>query len=320
MNMTREEVESKHKKALKALDGERRAAVKKAKALKGKKGKEALAAVEEEYDGKQKALQATLEQELAGLSLDGDEGVAESNASPDNNGEGGKGTPTEATTTTTTTITATNGDGDGDDDAAARERKLAKARKKREKQREREAEKERQIAEETANAGPSMRDVELDQLQNILTPLSLAISPVPADGHCMYRSIAAQLSLLSPEEGEQGYNTIREVCANTLRAHEDEFSPFCEYDDEVTNFDQYVDKVRDSAEWGGHLELRALRIALDRPILIYSVSNGREPLEIHSESETSDKSDTDKKEPIRLSYHLHYYALGEHYNQVVKLA
>ena len=83
---------------------------------------------------------------------------------------------------------------------------------------------------------------------------------------------------------------------------------------------QYVDKVRDSAEWGGHLELRALRIALERPILIYSVQNGTEPLEIHNENETPDKTEADKKEPIRLSYHLHYYALGEHYNQVVKLA
>lgn len=26
----------------------------------------------------------------------------------------------------------------------------------------------------------------------------------------------------------------------------------------------------------------------------------------------------DDDDPIRLSYHLHYYALGEHYNQVVK--
>ena len=205
--MTREEIESKHKKALKALDGERRAAVKKAKALKGKKGKEALAAVEEEYDGKQKALQATLEHELAALSLGGDEGVAESNAGPDGSVEGGIGSPSEAATIATTATTASNGD--GDDDAAARERKLAKARKKREKQREREAEKERQIAEETANAGPSMRDVELDQLENILTPLSLAISPVQADGHCMYRSIAAQLSLLAPEQGKQDYNAIR---------------------------------------------------------------------------------------------------------------
>jgi hypothetical protein len=37
-----EEIQSRHKKELKALDGEKRSAIKKAKALKGKKGKDAL--------------------------------------------------------------------------------------------------------------------------------------------------------------------------------------------------------------------------------------------------------------------------------------
>ena len=40
--MSREEMESRHKKELKSLEGEKRAALKKAKALKGKKGKEAI--------------------------------------------------------------------------------------------------------------------------------------------------------------------------------------------------------------------------------------------------------------------------------------
>jgi hypothetical protein len=40
--MSKEEVESRHKKELKAFDGEKRAALKKTKALKGKKGKEAI--------------------------------------------------------------------------------------------------------------------------------------------------------------------------------------------------------------------------------------------------------------------------------------
>jgi hypothetical protein len=40
--MSKEEVEGRHKKELKAFDGEKRAALKKAKALKGKKGKEAV--------------------------------------------------------------------------------------------------------------------------------------------------------------------------------------------------------------------------------------------------------------------------------------
>lgn len=39
-----EEIESRHRKELKALDGEKRAALKKAKGTKGKKAKEVLAA------------------------------------------------------------------------------------------------------------------------------------------------------------------------------------------------------------------------------------------------------------------------------------
>ncbi len=100
------------------------------------------------------------------------------------------------------------------------------------------------------------------------------------------------------------------LCAHTLKANEDEFAPFCEYTDDITNFDQYVNVVRDSAEWGGHLELRALGMGLDRPIHIYSVQSGKDPLAIHDDG-------TGNKDPILLSYHLHYYALGEHYNQVV---
>lgn len=109
---------------------------------------------------------------------------------------------------------------------------------------------------------------------------------------------------------------IGALCADTLKANEDDFAPFCEYTDDVTNFDQYVNVVRDTAEWGGHLELRALGMALDRPIHIYSVQSGKDPLTIHDDDTARGASDGNK-DPILLSYHLHYYALGEHYNQVV---
>ena len=104
------------------------------------------------------------------------------------------------------------------------------------------------------------------------------------------------------------------LCADALLKHEDEFAPFCEYADGISTFDEYLSKVRNSAEWGGHLELRALGVALNRPIYVYSVQSGAKPLAIHEDSEGV-KTD---EEPILLSYHLHYYALGEHYNQVIK--
>jgi hypothetical protein len=43
-DLTRENVEARHRKELKALEGERRAALKKAKATKGKKAKDEVVA------------------------------------------------------------------------------------------------------------------------------------------------------------------------------------------------------------------------------------------------------------------------------------
>jgi OTU domain-containing protein 6 len=114
---------------------------------------------------------------------------------------------------------------------------------------------------------------------------------------------------------------IGSLCADTLAAHPDDFSPFCEFpeDDDDTDstnmgkYEQYVSKVRLSSEWGGHLELRALAMALERSILVYQ-SNSPDPLEI-----VGGGVPTPANEPIRLSYHKHYYALGEHYNQVVPM-
>lgn len=105
-------------------------------------------------------------------------------------------------------------------------------------------------------------------------------------------------------------SSIGGICADTLRDNEAEFSPFCELTDEVSSFNAYVNQVRNSAEWGGHLELRALSLALDRPIYVYSVQAGNSPLKIDGSLGTD-------KDPIILSYHLHYYALGEHYNHIV---
>jgi OTU domain-containing protein 6 len=110
-------------------------------------------------------------------------------------------------------------------------------------------------------------------------------------------------------------------CAQVLEAHEHDFSPFCELSDSVPDYETYVDRVRSSADWGGHLELRALSIALKRPVVVYSAQSP-EPLRIEEqqregESEFSSSGDDDNDDPIRLSYHRSYYALGEHYNQVV---
>jgi len=290
--MSKEDIEFSHKKALKSLEGENRAALKKAKGMKGKKGKEALSAVGEDFSAKLKALEGSYQESLAALAVESLE------------------ISTDSPTASEKTSSSSNDDEDKskvvDEEAAARERKLAKAKKKRGRQKEKESRVLQQVEEENATAGPGLRKIELEQIQAVLTPQKLKVSEVKADGHCLYRAVAAQTG--------ENYMAIRSFCADTLLKHQDEFSPFCEYTDDVSTFEQYLSKVRNSAEWGGHLELRALGIALNRPIYVYSVQNGAKPLAIHEDS-VGEKTD---KEPIVLSYHLHYYALGEHYNQVIK--
>lgn len=233
---THEEIQSAHKKALKSLDGEKRAAIKKAKALKGKKGKDALAALEDDFATKLKTLESNLEKDLAALEMvdtdqKGDDGGHDNNG--ENSGQSeAKADDSEPVSETAAPLQVF------DEEAVARERKLAKSRKKRENQRKKEAEMEQKIAEETANAGPSMRDIELGQIQAVLSPLNLAISEVKADGHCLYRSVAAQLTTIAPDSNQLDYSNIRALCADTLQAHQEEFAPFCEYDGQITNFDQ----------------------------------------------------------------------------------
>jgi OTU domain-containing protein 6 len=186
-----------------------------------------------------------------------------------------------------------------DNDEAERLRKQERARRKRETKKDKERQRQEELEREAAEAGPSMRQIELEALETKLKPLSMKIKEIPSDGNCLYRAVAVQC--------DSDYLKIREICANILIDNQDEYAPFCEYSDDITSFEQYVERVRSSSDWGGHLELRALAEGLKRPIIVYSATQPKLVL-----------GDEDADNPILLSYHLHYYSLGEHYNQVMK--
>lgn len=175
--MSKEELELSYKKALKSLEGEKRSAIKKAKGIKGKKGKEALALVELDFADKLKALEASNQENVVVLDVES-MNISEVSANIEN----------ASTTIDYENIPAVV----VDEETAARERKIAKSKKKKDRQKEKEAEIQKQIEEENANAGPGLRKIELEQIQQVLTPLNLKVSEVDADGHCLYRAIAAQ--------------------------------------------------------------------------------------------------------------------------------
>ena len=61
-----------------------------------------------------------------------------------------------------------------------------------------------------------------------------------------------------------------------------------------------------TAEWGGQIELRALAVCLERQIHIYDASTG---VLVMGEQ-------FDAFNALKVTYHRHYYSLGEHYNSV----
>ena len=105
-----------------------------------------------------------------------------------------------------------------------------------------------------------------ERLAMQLAPLSLKIKDIQPDGHCLYRALADQcmqnLSDLDADLAKEvatwepgaGHTQMRKICARFMKQHADDFAPFVDTDD----FGAYIDKIENTAEWGGDVELTAL--------------------------------------------------------------
>ena len=197
--------------------------------------------------------------------------------------------------------------------------KIEKAKRKKEKKQEKEKEKEHLKAEIKASAGPSLRQVELTSLNSILAKDGLKVKEIISDGHCLYRAIADQLSFVQQQgEAETNgmastlkFNDLRLIAANYLRENSDEFAPFVGFSSGSTEYERYCQSVESvsSAEWGGQVEIRVLANCLQKQIHIY---DNQCPVIMMGEEFVGT--------PLKLTYHRHYFALGEHYNSVQLLA
>ena len=137
---------------------------------------------------------------------------------------------------------------------------------------------------------------------------------------------------------ENCYDKIRNICADVLMgSNRAEYEPFAEcgegysaagggenehHGNHPATFEEYVRNVRSTSTWGGQLELRALSEGLKCPIVVFSAEGpplkmGAEYSQVEAEGGSDDVEGWDKNKALLLSYHRHYYALGEHYNSVV---
>ena len=299
--------ESKTKKEIKTFESDKRIALKKIKGTsgKGKKGKEAMAKAEEEWGAKHKILLEKHAEQISEL-----EGASASA------GADGTGTSTSQATEEETKL---NVEGDNAEEKppqlTAKEKALAKKMRKRQNALAKQKAREEEIANEMANA-PNPRQMEIDAIMELyLNKDNLVIEEVAADGNCLYRAIAKQMEYVDGDGSGSGmdrdYVEMRKICSEEFLNKREEYEPFADLEEmKVTSFEEYVEKVRESSEWGGHLELKALAHSLKKTIVVYSTEGA---LEIKGESSDGDSDENF----LRLSFHRNYYTLGEHYNSVV---
>ncbi|KAK9769532.1 hypothetical protein AB5N19_08918 [Seiridium cardinale] len=207
----------------------------------------------------------------------------------------------------------------GDDTRnAAEKQEQAPDGKKRNRQQERMARRRAEqeaaaaAAEEEANNMTDHRAIEKTYLLKEFKANKLVEKEIQPDGHCLFSAVADQLSQQNiPLEGEAGqppYKVVRRKATDYMQKHKDDFAPFLEDD-----FEDYVKKIRDTAEWGGQLELKALADVYGVEIKV--LQDGRtETIEPGSTGKDGDAS------RIWLAYYRHGYGLGEHYNSLRKAA
>lgn len=191
--------------------------------------------------------------------------------------------------------------------------------KKRNRQKERlarrAAEQEAAVEEakkEAANQ-PDQKAAERSLMLKQFESRGLVEKLIRPDGHCLFSAVADQLSQADIPLGansdaeakeDQRYKVVRKAAAKYIEGHPDEFMAWLD-----EPLPAYVEKIRDTAEWGGHLELLALAKTYNVEICV--LQNG-------PDQKIEPGTEGKEREKIWLAYYRHGFGLGEHYNSLRK--
>ncbi|KAI3396572.1 hypothetical protein diail_12021 [Diaporthe ilicicola] len=263
---------------------------------------------DEEEDGKQKQQQDDLAAKMRAM------GVGELAAKPPQQ-------PQQSQRQSPSSQSQPQGEGNG----------AGPGKKKRNRQKERlarraaEHEAAAEAAEQEAAGMTDHRGKERERMGAEIGRQGLVEHEIRPDGHCLFSAVADQLEgagvPLRPsgeagegEGGEPGYKMVRRAAAGYIGAHGDDFAGFLEED-----VGSYVRKIRDTAEWGGQLELLALASVYGVDVCV--VQDGRTEVIRPSGSSGGDgEKEGEERKKVWLAYYRHGYGLGEHYNSLRRKA
>lgn len=174
-------------------------------------------------------------------------------------------------------------------------------------------------ATEEAAGMTDHRGNERGRMEPVFRSNALVEREIDPDGHCLFAAFADGLAansvpvdrgLVDTAGSSVGakimpYKVVRRAAAGWMEKHGDEFAGFLE-----EPLEMYVEKIRDTAEWGGQLELSALASAYGVEIRV--VQDGRIEVIVPTSAEREDG----ERKVVWLAYYRHGYGLGEHYNSL----
>lgn len=195
--------------------------------------------------------------------------------------------------------------------AASQESSSAAPKAKRNRRKEKIAAREAanaKISEEAAAEAatqPDLRKIELDNMTSICELRGLSQYEIPADGHCLFASIADQLKIRHGVT--KTVQELRTAAANHIRAHPDDFSAFL-FDEatmSVRDVESYCVELESTPIWGGDLEILAFSQIFDCCISV--LINGQSPFVANESGHNAE---------LKLAYYKHSFGLGAHYNSL----
>ncbi|KAG6068841.1 hypothetical protein E4U32_007220 [Claviceps aff. humidiphila group G2b] len=177
------------------------------------------------------------------------------------------------------------------------------------------------LAEQASAEASSMTDhraLERTSLTKIFEEHGLVEREIAPDGHCLFAAVADQLlvrGVVADLGGGGGggstkdppYRLVRRAAAKYMAEHGEQFEGFLEEDLGV-----YVARVRDTAEWGGHLDLMALAGGYGVEIRVVQEGGRIERIRVGEGEKEKEK----ERKVLWLAYYRHGYGLGEHYNSL----
>ncbi|KAG2183176.1 hypothetical protein INT43_006171 [Umbelopsis isabellina] len=217
-------------------------------------------------------------------------------------------------------------------------RKKPNRQKLRKERKEAEIQKMKDEAEKEADGQVDRGKLESDAIKELLVPMRLRVSEVPADGHCLYNAVADQLA--KRYKVQTDYKKLRKEAANYIRSHPDDFIPFLYKDDggmyTEEDLKNYCDDLENTAVWGGQIEVSLdgnllelnMQIVLSQRLQIMALSKVEKVpfyiIQMGSPVLKISEEDFPAKPPIKLAvkqsrYHKHLYSLGEHYNSLLDI-